>query len=721
MRAIRFPQSNNPRTSSTWKFASNEGELDKDEAESMLSGMLNSGGLNKQGIWIVAEACKVKDALFIGNVMTVQDTSFIAINKIGYCVKCQTGFNVPQNLRRVGVTYTVTNLLGAYLDQKMPVEAKDHLLESFYTLMETASEQGVGVLLYAFKDLIWCCFNIIAYWMRKYRWTVHHALHVMKSRRPSLQLTDLAMSELDSLALRLSNQKMEEDISLEEERMLTNTYSNARRLSDPDEALLGQVEPYAASRGKQGAEGPSRPSSRIQWVSDHRMIDYLEPQHNAPVDQRTMKVSPPQGVKSILRKSSRRQEDGEQSDSARFLRPMSTGPELLRSKHVAVHGSWSALPLPASRDSLARSDGLLMGRAQEEEEVQQGSAEGSRTLSKRGYASVTRAGSPHLSLQERRREPVQQWMNRQLLQEVNPNLAPLQEERSRGSERAEERRTNGVVAQGEAAQPDQEDGSSGGNRISRRFFGKHLPPSGGSKEPIQRREQLGGQLEVGGAGRGRRGNMRMSSPTTMLQNGNMLGRSEGTSSEVVLETEDSTFVSFVNRSRNQTPDVPGSGGHQERGIRGRSQLRASSAHEKSSSSSLGPAFSDEDARLADPDDPPPQDLAVPADLPRSRSSLPRRFVSSYEAMRPSSAMLNSSLQLRSSSLALTGRFSPFAAQATGGSKPRSASLSVKAPQHAEGKSQVAYRPTSAGQQAGVVKTPYWYNTRGSTKSANGWK
>mmetsp|Transcript_5453 Transcript_5453/g.19221 ORF Transcript_5453/g.19221 Transcript_5453/m.19221 type:complete len:567 (+) Transcript_5453:961-2661(+) len=566
--------------------------------------------------------------------------------------------------------------------------------------------------------------------MRKYRWTVNHAVHVMKSRRPTLQLTELAMSELDSLAVRLSNQKMEEDMSFEEERMLTNTYSNARRLSEPDETSpwLGD----APSGKHSGGGGQVRPSSRIQWVSDHRMIDYLEPQATAP-DSRAMKHS--HGVKSILRKSGRLVEDGESlsSDLARFLRPMSTGSQLLSSRHVPVHGSWSAVPFPSK--SLAgsgeRSDGLFADSRTEEQEVQQGLG-GGKALVKRGYASVMQASSPHESLRDKRKEEksspaaalpqprdsVQQWMNRQLLQEVSSTLAPLQEEK-----RAEERRTNGMTAQGDeggSVQADQEEGGrggagagagAGGARISRRFFGKHLPPSGSNKDLMQRREQQGSQQEGEAKGRQRRANMRMSSPTLMLQNTSALARNESPSSEVVLETEDSTFLSFVNRSRNQTPDASSSGApaqQQERGNRGRMQLRVSSAQDKisSASPSLASAIVEEDARVADPGEAPPSHgAAAPLDPSRSRSSLSRRFVSNYEVMRPSSAMLTSSLQLRPSGLSLNGRFSPFAPQA-GNQKQRSASLSVKAPLQVEaGKTQVSYRPISAGHQAGGVKTP----------------
>ena len=44
---------------------------------------------------------------------------------------------------------------------------------------DAARVQGFGVLLYSFDDLAWCCFAVVAYWLRKYRWTVAHAVRVM--------------------------------------------------------------------------------------------------------------------------------------------------------------------------------------------------------------------------------------------------------------------------------------------------------------------------------------------------------------------------------------------------------------------------------------------------------------------------------------------------------------------------------------------------------------
>ncbi|MGB1604454.1 MAG: hypothetical protein ACPIOQ_67615, partial [Promethearchaeia archaeon] len=188
-------------------------------------------------MWVVAEACKVKDALFLGNVMAVQDANFLVMNKIAYCIKCQTGFAVAQTMKRAGVNYAVINLLGAFLDHELPVQTKDTLLDNFCVVMEAAAEQGVGVLLYSFQDLAWCCFSVMAYWLRKYKWTVEHTLRIIKSRRPTLELPDAAMSELHALAARIKAREGGEGGGFEgrygggtveeEESLLTNTCSNA--------------------------------------------------------------------------------------------------------------------------------------------------------------------------------------------------------------------------------------------------------------------------------------------------------------------------------------------------------------------------------------------------------------------------------------------------------------------------------------------------------------
>eukprot|EP00292_Cryptomonas_paramecium_P024080 CAMPEP_0113687978 /NCGR_PEP_ID=MMETSP0038_2-20120614/16257_1 /TAXON_ID=2898 /ORGANISM="Cryptomonas paramecium" /LENGTH=148 /DNA_ID=CAMNT_0000608695 /DNA_START=172 /DNA_END=614 /DNA_ORIENTATION=+ /assembly_acc=CAM_ASM_000170 len=116
---------------------------DYDEADNMTGGWGSQQSQLYNG-WMMADACKIKDALFIGNLLAVQDISFVTTNKIQYCIKCQTGFPAPPHLKRAGMTCSVMNLLGAFTDPTLPADRKDSLLENFFQTMEEASEQGVG-------------------------------------------------------------------------------------------------------------------------------------------------------------------------------------------------------------------------------------------------------------------------------------------------------------------------------------------------------------------------------------------------------------------------------------------------------------------------------------------------------------------------------------------------------------------------------------------------
>ena len=108
-----------------------------------------------QTAWIAAEACKIKDGVFMGNVMAVQDSGFILSNKICTVIKCQKGFTVPKRLRNAGVQYSVINLLEAFLDDTISDDTKDHMLEGLYAVVDEACDNGVGVLFYCFQDFVW--------------------------------------------------------------------------------------------------------------------------------------------------------------------------------------------------------------------------------------------------------------------------------------------------------------------------------------------------------------------------------------------------------------------------------------------------------------------------------------------------------------------------------------------------------------------------------------
>ena len=317
--------------------------------------------------WIVAEACKVKDALFLGNVMAVQDSNFLVMNKIAYCIKCQTGFSVPQTLKRQ-VNYAVINLLGAFLDQELPVQTKDTLLDNFYSIMESAAEQGVGVLLYSFQDLAWCCFSVMAYWVRKYKWTVEHALRIMKSRRPALELPDMALRELESLAARLKAKGLADaegvrrssDFTEEEEKILTNTCSNAG-------LSRGGTNNNPEEFGEEALASPltrARPLTadsrmRIQWGAGAKLAVFSK---EASFESKVPCFSQ-KPVRGIFRRPRKTVSTGSAGvgNLARFILPPTDPLSALSQAPAAIHGAWASTASAGAAAAAAAASAAASG------------------------------------------------------------------------------------------------------------------------------------------------------------------------------------------------------------------------------------------------------------------------------------------------------------------------------------------------------------------------
>jgi len=270
------------------------------------------------------------------------------MNKIAYCIKCQTGFSVPQTLKRQ-VNYAVINLLGAFLDQELPVQTKDTLLDNFYSIMESAAEQGVGVLLYSFQDLAWCCFSVMAYWVRKYKWTVEHALRIMKSRRPALELPDMALRELESLAARLKAKGLADaegvrrssDFTEEEEKILTNTCSNAG-------LSRGGTNNNPEEFGEEALASPltrARPLTadsrmRIQWGAGAKLAVFSK---EASFESKVPCFSQ-KPVRGIFRRPRKTVSTGSAGvgNLARFILPPTDPLSALSQAPAAIHGAWAS-------------------------------------------------------------------------------------------------------------------------------------------------------------------------------------------------------------------------------------------------------------------------------------------------------------------------------------------------------------------------------------------
>jgi hypothetical protein len=71
-----------------------------------------------------------------------------------------------------------------------------------YAVVDEACDSGVGVLFYCFQDFVWCAFCILAYFIRKYKWTADKAWQLLKMKKQNLTMDPVILQSLDRLAER---------------------------------------------------------------------------------------------------------------------------------------------------------------------------------------------------------------------------------------------------------------------------------------------------------------------------------------------------------------------------------------------------------------------------------------------------------------------------------------------------------------------------------------
>jgi hypothetical protein len=248
------------------------------------------------------------------------------------------------------------------------VQTKDTLLDNFYSIMESAAEQGVGVLLYSFQDLAWCCFSVMAYWVRKYKWTVEHALRIMKSRRPALELPDMAMRELESLAARLKAKGLADaegvrrssDFTEEEEKILTNTCSNAG-------LSRGGTNNNPEEFGEEALASPltrARPLTadsrmRIQWGAGAKLAVFSK---EASFESKVPCFSQ-KPVRGIFRRPRKTVSTGSAGvgNLARFILPPTDPLSALSQAPAAIHGAWASTASAGAAAAAAAASAAASG------------------------------------------------------------------------------------------------------------------------------------------------------------------------------------------------------------------------------------------------------------------------------------------------------------------------------------------------------------------------
>ena len=197
-------------------------------------------------------AIKVKDGLFIGDEFAAQDLEFVVTNKVTHIINCAQR-QVPSHWEPIGVKYLKLNWLND--ESQNLFESKDDLFDNIFDFMNAALSQGESVLVHSVTGQCRCCVIILAYFMKRFNWTLFKAIEFLNSRRPDIDLMPNFVQQLAALENRLikvgkgpksadwENMSEQDD---HEEKLLHNTYINSR---------TGEFESYnnAALEDKQMA------------------------------------------------------------------------------------------------------------------------------------------------------------------------------------------------------------------------------------------------------------------------------------------------------------------------------------------------------------------------------------------------------------------------------------------------------------------------------------
>lgn len=147
----------------------------------------------------------------------------------------------------------------------MLFDGKLELVDKIYRFIHAGALKGDAVLVYSLRGQSRACCVLCAYFMRKYKWTLHKALDFLNTRRPNLEIRASfyeQMLALEENILRNPQYKFRfpdpgEEIR-KEEALVSNTFENSRAFSTNQKLTVGLSEP--GQRGK--------PSQRIKWIDE---------------------------------------------------------------------------------------------------------------------------------------------------------------------------------------------------------------------------------------------------------------------------------------------------------------------------------------------------------------------------------------------------------------------------------------------------------------------
>lgn len=194
-------------------------------------------------------AIKIKDGLFLGDEFAAQvshrqDLEFVVANKVTHIINTSAR-QIPNHWEPIGVQYLDFYWLDH--DNQQLFDGRDEIVPEFCAFIERATAAGESVLVHSVRGQCRSVVIVVAYLMRKYRWTMVKSFEFVSSRRPDLNTRQSFIQQLAAFEGRLAKQMVlavgwETLPSEPEELVLRNTFLNSQFGQMAEMTMVGQGE-----------------------------------------------------------------------------------------------------------------------------------------------------------------------------------------------------------------------------------------------------------------------------------------------------------------------------------------------------------------------------------------------------------------------------------------------------------------------------------------------
>jgi protein-tyrosine phosphatase len=194
-------------------------------------------------------AIKIKDGLFLGDefaaqVRDRQDLEFVVANKVTHIINTAAR-QIPNHWEPIGVQYLDFYWLDH--DNQQLFDGRDEIVPEFCAFIERGNTAGESVLVHSVRGQCRSVVIIVAYLMRKYKWTMVKSFEFVNSRRPDLNTRQSFIQQLAGFEGRLAKQMSlaagwESLPPDPEEIVLRNTFLNSQFGQIAEMAVIDQSE-----------------------------------------------------------------------------------------------------------------------------------------------------------------------------------------------------------------------------------------------------------------------------------------------------------------------------------------------------------------------------------------------------------------------------------------------------------------------------------------------